>query len=494
MKESVYVAADIGATGIKLVAAGWDGRELKVRDTYSVRHYPLVKDGRDYVDIETMLRAIREGLERFAERFQLISLGIDTFGNGYGVLDKAGRLLLLPHHYRDRRIDGIMDHLHEHYSDWEMYCEMGNVPIKTRGLLHLLQDVLEASPNIEEGERLLPLPNLLEYLLTGEMCAERTIASVLYMLEKDGQDWNRKVFRELGIPDRLFMLLCEPGEARGRIKSSFSTVEGIAGLPVITVAGHDTEAALLAIPDLNENKAFVSMGTSFVLGARVKEPVVNESSFQSGFKNMRGAFQTYSLCKDVPGFWILERCMERWRQDIPDLNYEMVCEAVKSAPQNFSFINVSDDRFRVSETDILKTISDYCRETGQPEVSGMQQVARCLFESYALCVAWNIGELERITGKHYEQIVALNGGVQNKLLLQMFADAAGISVVAGSPWASACGNLLLQLYGTKAIGTKEELERAAFASCRLETYESRRSLYWQDRMKHITKSGFFGRL
>ncbi len=491
MKEPVYVAADIGATGIKIVAAAFDGARLEVKDTYSVKNDPVVENGCEYADIGGMLSAVREGLRRFGKNARCISLGIDTYGNGYGMLDKNGCLVMKPHHYRDRRIDSVMPRVHEYFTDWQLYEQTGNYPIKTRGLFHLYQDVLEQSANIKKGTRLLPLPNLLEYLITGEEGSERTIASVLYLLEKTGADWNFQAFEGLGIPKKLFGPLSEPGVKRGVIREEFAEGGEFQGIPVITVAGHDTESALLAIPELDESKVFVSMGTSFVFGARVRKPVVNKDSFRERFKNMRGAFGTYSLCKDVPGFWILERCMERWKLSCPKLDYGMVCDAVKKAEDNYTFLDISDDRFRVSETDIIQTIYDYCSETGQRPVEGMQQTARCLFESYALYIRWSIERISRLTGITYKRLEAMNGGVRNKLLLQMFADASGIPVAAQSPWASACGNLLLQLYAAGEADSQEELGRIAFYSCGPVIYKSNPSPYWEERLQYMKQKGLF---
>ena len=156
------------------------------------------------------------------ERTGVCLLGIDTYGNGYGILDAEGKLIQEPYHYRDRRIDGIMDQVHRCFTDWQLYEQMGNYPVKTRALFHLYRDVLDCSPNIMRGERFLPLSSLLEYLITGQASVERTIASVLYLLEQDGRQWNYEVFRKLGIPEKLFGPLSEPGRPNGSITRSFA--------------------------------------------------------------------------------------------------------------------------------------------------------------------------------------------------------------------------------------------------------------------------------
>lgn len=500
MKTSVYVAVDIGATGMKMVAASCENGKLEVLDTLSEKNPPLVKEDGEYANVKHMLETIHRGLCRFQKYYHCISLGIDTYGNGYGILDEQGKLLMLPHHYRDRRIDRIMDRVHEHFTDRELYEEMGNVPIKTRGLFHLYEDVLEEQPNIRCGKTFLPLPNLLEYLITGEAGAEKTIASVLYLLEKNGENWNYRVLDKFGIPTAMFGPLSEPGVLKGKVTETFAYryqtekaeyPSEIQGIPVITVAGHDTESALAAIPELDESKVFVSTGTSFIVGARVKKPVVTDESYHLQFKNMRGVFGTYSLCKDVPGFWILERCMEKWKEDFPKLDYKMVCDAVKETASNHTFINISDDRFRVSESDILTTIREYCIDTGQEPVIGIHAVSRCLFESYALYIRHSIDNLTKLTGKTYTRLEIMNGGVRNEVLLQMFADACRIPVAAESPWASACGNLLLQMYAVGAVRSEAELNKVARASCQTKIYKCNPSSYWEERLQYMLQKNLF---
>lgn len=491
MKESLYAAADIGATGIKMAGAVFDGGRLVIRDMYSVPNLPKAAGNHEYADISHMLRTIKAGINRFGKQGVCVSLGIDTYGNGYGILDASGNLIQEPYYYRDRRIDGIMDQVHRHYTDWQMYEQMGNYPVKTRALFHLYRDVLDRSPNILRGRCFLPLPSLLEYLITGETGTERTIASVMYLLDQKGEQWNFNVLEELGIPGKLLGPLTEPGIRKGKTADIFMEEAGGAGIPVISVAGHDTESALVAAPGLDQAKAFISLGTSFIFGTRVESPVVNKDSFRKGFKNMRGAFGNYSLCKDFPGFWILERCMDQWRKQTPDLSYHQVCAAAQESGRNRTFINISDDRFRVSEKDLTQVIRNYCIETGQICPEGMGEVSRCLFESYALYLRWCLKNLSRITGRIYKELIAVNGGVRNKLLMQMFADAAGIPVVAGSPLASVAGNLLMQLYAGGEAGSKEDLEQIAAASWIPQVYESSHSPYWEECLQYMEHIGLF---
>ena len=169
----------------------------------------------------------------------------------------------------------------------------------------------------------------------------------------------------------------------------------------------------------------------------------------------------------------------------------MVCDAVKETASNHTFINISDDRFRVSESDILTTIREYCIDTGQEPVIGIHAVSRCLFESYALYIRHSIDNLTKLTGKTYTRLEIMNGGVRNEVLLQMFADACRIPVAAESPWASACGNLLLQMYATGAVRSEAELNKVARASCQTRIYKCNPSSYWEERLQYMLQNNLF---
>lgn len=473
MKKSILVAVDVGATNIKMLAAGFDGRKITILDKLQMADKTIVKNGHEYIDLDEIFSNIKKGLYRFKDCGNLVSLGIDTYGNGYGILDDNGKLLGAPHFYRDRRIDGIKRFVNRYYTDRQMYESTGNFPIKTRGLFHLCQDVLENSPGIQKGKYFLPLSNLLEYGITGEIGAERTIASVLYLLDHGGNDWNFELFHTFGIPKELFGNITDPGENKGKITKIFSGMENFRDITVAGVAGHDTESALLAAPFLTDEMAFISLGTSFIFGARVDSPVINEKSYEKKFKNIRSAFGFYSLCRDFPGFWIMERCMEIWRREIPEIDYTYVQEAVRGCKNQSIYIDISDDRFRVSENNIIETISSYCKETGQKSPNGISDMAAALFGSYAMYLKRCLQDLEEITGTVYKGLVAVNGGVQNKLLMQMFADTLGIPVIAGSPYASALGNLLLQLYTRQEITSVQDLEEVSRNSTEPLVYRNR---------------------
>lgn len=467
-KKRLLLAIDVGATSMKAVPALKEEEGLTFLEISGKESRPLCLNGTEYIDIPAILDFIFFQIRELSREYDVVSVGIDTYGNGYGIADKAGRVLQQPYYYRDRRVDSILTYVMQYFSEKELYELFGNFPIKTRGLFHLYKDILDRDPVLHQGGFLIPFPNFLEYLLTGKIGAERSICSVLYMLDKNGNDWNYPVFRKLGIPTDIFPAVCEAGEDLGKICFSREGDQGSKEMPnLIRVLGHDTESALLTVPSMNESSLFVCLGTSFIFGTRRKKILVNDMTYRWRFKNIRGAGDNYSLCKDFPGFWILERCIDLWKKKEPDLSYSLICRRAAQCKDNRTYLDINQDEFRVSESDILDVIRNYCIRTGQEVPQGVGETARCLMESYCLYLRWNAEKLSAITGNQYEVLYAFNGGVRNHYLMQMFADCMGIKVIAQSPMASAIGNLMIQqhtLYGSSLSGTAMEGQSTIYYS------------------------------
>ena len=480
MTEGVFIALDVGATGIKTVTADVKGDGLEIRNVKSAATLPKNLNGCSYVDIERIIEEL-SGAVRELEGENILSAGIDTFGNGYGFLDSRGELIAPPYDYRDGRVGSILEKVHAHYTDRRLYDLVGNFPFRSRALFHLFEDVLENSENIRSGRVMLPLPNLIEYLLTGNVLSERTIASVLYMLDERGEDWNIEVFRELGIPTETLIPVTEPGRWAGYITRHVPQDVAERKIPMINVIGHDTESALITVPSMDEHHIFVCLGTSFIFGTRLDHPVVTEASYAGRFKNMRGAFGKYSLCKDFPGFWLLEQCMDEWRKDHKDLTYDDVSRAAQSISDNGTWLNINDESFRIYGN-ISDKIDAYCRRTSQKKPEGMASLAACLYESYCLFLRQNTESLKEITGNELFVLDAFNGGVRNSVLMQMLADCLQIEVRTHSVYASACGNLLMQYGVHKGVRRAQELGEAASSLSKPKSYFPRKEQKaWWDR-------------
>lgn len=481
MREQYYVAIDVGASSIKAIATTYEQDKIKLCNQIAFKNSPIVIAGNQHINISQIMKNINNGLQAFSKTGKCKALGIDTYGNGYGILNQDGKLISNPYYYRDLRTENIMEKVEHIISAYDLYKETGIFPIKSRVLFQLYCDVLEEAPAIRKGKIFLPLANLLEYFVCGEATAEHSIASVSYLLDRDGKHWNFSLFEKFGIPAELFPEIKDGGTIIGETTDEFADSIKHSPIKLVRTISHDTESALLAAPRYNDNKVFVSLGTSFIFGVQTDKPVITEQGYKYYFKNMQGAFGKVSLCKDFPGFWLLNQCMKQWKKNNISLTYDDICMIVSTTRDNNSYINVSDSRFRLDAEDIPKEIQEYCIRTGQPSVEGIGPIAKCLFESYALQLRWCFECLKEITNKYdYQELAAISGGVHNHILMQMIADALEIPVVTGSPLASSIGNILMQLHAHGEVDTLQDMREIAYHSSEIIYYESHPTPKWRN--------------
>lgn len=489
MRKQYYIAIDVGASSVKAIATTYEREKIKLCNQLTFKNSPLDSKGNQFINISQIMNDIKSGLQEFSKTGECKALGIDTYGNGYGILNQEGKLISNPYYYRDLRTENIMEKVEQIILAYDLYKETGIFPIKSRVLFQLYCDVLEEAPAIQKGKLFLPLANLLEYFISGEATAEHSIASVSYLLDRDGKQWNVPLFKKFSIPTELFPEIKDGGIIIGETKNKFIDRLRHPPIKLVRTICHDTESALLAAPRYNDNKVFVSLGTSFIFGAQTDKPVITERGYQYYFKNMQGAYGKVSLCKDFPGFWLLNQCMKQWKKSNINLSYDDICKIVSESGDNNSYINVSDSRFRLDAEDVPKEIQEYCLRTNQPLVEGIGPIAKCLFESYALQLKWCFECLMEITDKYdYQELVAISGGVKNHVLMQMIADALELPVVTGSPLASSMGNVLMQLYAYGEVESLQDMREISYHSSDIKYYESHPSPKWNNALAFMREN------
>lgn len=485
------ISVDIGASSGKMLAARLDDKRIEIYGEYVFINDPIAELDKLFIDVQGILNNIENGIRKFTQSHGLFdSIGIDTYGNGYGILDEQGGLISNPYYYKDRRTADILEKIETVIPLEELFQQTGIFPAKSRVLMQLYCDVLEKAAALESGRTFLPLSNLLMYLMTGEKAAERTIASVECLLNVGRTDWNYELFRRLSIPGHIFPELVDGGHCLGFLTESYIKNLNCGPMKLVTTFSHDTESALIAAPGLTISKLFLSLGTSFIFGTQTYMPVINNSAYGYQFKNMAGAFGMNSLCKDFPGFWILDRCMAEWRKDSTNISYSLICDEAQKAGENQTFLDVGDPIFQLQSDNMINTIQEYCHRTRQPVVNSRSQIVRCLFESYALYVKWLLECLKKVTGSNdFTGLVAINGGVRNKQLMQMIADALEMPVITGSPFASSMGNLLTQFYANGELSSLAEIQEVAANSCETAVYEPERSEKWNQALDFMKSNG-----
>ena len=463
------MAVDLGAESGRVEAAHYDGRSIRLEELHRFSNTPVIARGRMYWDFLLLWRNIQDGIQK-ARGLKPASIGLDTWGVDFALLDAQGELVGNPVHYRDGRTEGMMEKVFARVPQAEIFSQTGIqfLPINT---LYQMMSLTEGdSRQLEVAETFLTAPDLLNYWLTGAKVCEFSNATTTQMLSARTVSWATDLLEALGIPTRIFPDVVPPGTRLGEYQ----------GIPVIAPACHDTGSAVAAVPTDTENYAYISSGTWSLVGLEVDEPVISEAAFMANVTNEGGVYGTYRLLKNVMGLWILQQCRNTWRQEGTKHDYGELVAMAGSAPPLVSIINPNSSTF-LAPGNHPQRIRDLCRESGQRVPESKGEIVRTVLESLALAYRDVLETLIEVSGRKVEVIHIVGGGSQNALLNQMTADAAGIPVVAGPVEATVTGNALVQLI---ALGELQDIRQARQLVREMENvlvhYEPSGAAGWQE--------------
>ncbi len=449
MASKTFIAVDLGAGSGRVIAATTDLTKIELEEIHRFDNPGTDLPGGSFWNLIGLYREILEGLRRAVERHgdSIVSIGIDTWGCDHGLIGPDGALLGLPHQYRDPRFEGMAEAMHTLMPEAEIYAHTG---IKTNfynSSLHLLAEVKKQSPALFHSERLLFVPDLLAYWLTGRQAVERTIASTSQLLDPRTGDWAWKVIDALGLPSRIFGEVVAPGTVLGPIRDEVAAIIGKAGIPVVATACHDTAAAVAGIPMDGEGNLWLSSGTWSIMGIETREAVTTPEALQRGFCNELGVERSVRFLKNISGLWLLQECKRQWELDGENPDFATMA-AMAAAAEPFSAFIDPDDASFASPGDMPHKIRAWCEKTGQKIPQDQGCILRVATDSLALKYRVVFENIKALTGKDFEQLHAGGGGIQNVPLAQATANALGIKVVGGPVEATSCGNVITQMMAT----------------------------------------------
>ncbi len=448
MSGAVTVAAvDVVASGgrvlrCRLDGGRLDGGRLELTEAGRFPNVPVAAGGTLHWDILRLHRGMLEGLRAAARTSELDSVGIDSWGVDYGLLDHAGSLLGNPVHYRDARTAGAMPSILRRVPASQLYAVTG---IQQQPFNTIFQLAAAAgTPQLRAAASLLLIPDLLGYWLTGETGAEVTNASTTQLYDITARTWATGLMRQTGIPPGIFPALRQPGELIGPVLAGVAADAGLRpGLPVVAVGSHDTASAVAAVPASGGNFAFISCGTWSLVGMELDQPVLTEASRRANFTNETGVDGTIRYLRNVMGMWLLQECVRTWSAAGQPVRLEPLLAAAARAAPLHCVIDPADPGF-LAPGDMPARIAAACERSGQPAPSGRAQIVRCIIDSLALAHRRAVAAVQELSGRHADTVHIVGGGSRNELLCQLTADACGLPVVAGPAEASAIGNIVVQ--------------------------------------------------
>ena len=460
-----FIAADLGASSGRIMLGEWNGRAFSVRELHRFANAGVRAAGTLYWDIFGIWSQIQAGLRKYNAAFTQIPDGIavDAWGVDFGLLDRRGRLLGNPVHYRDARTGGMPERVFEIVAEREWFAETGvqTMPINT--LFQLYSMVRGDDPALDAAHTLLMIPDLCTYLLCGEMGMEWTEASTTQMYSPRRGDWARRLLEALHLPVDLLPPVIQPGTVLAPLRSDVLEECGFRRpFPAIAVASHDTASAVAAIPGMDAKSVFLSSGTWSLMGIEAEAPDTSDAALRLGFTNEGGAAASTLLLKNMTGLWIVQECLRHWSGDAFSYSWsDLVAAAAKAVPFQ-SIIDPDAPEFQ-APCDMPRAVADYCTATGQPAPHTEGEIARCAFESLSLNYRSVLDSLRTLTGRDLRVIRVVGGGGLNAMLCQMTADACACEVVSGPAEASTLGNVMLQAVAAGHLAGVHE-GRAAIAN------------------------------
>jgi len=471
-----YAAVDLGAESGRVVVGQLAGGKLSLREVHRFRNGPVKVAGHLHWDALRVYEEILTGLSAAAQVATPASVGLDTWGVDFGLLDRNGALLGNPMHYRDHRTDGATERLFAQVPVEEVFAATGIQIMQINTLYQLFSMVEERSPMLEVADRFLMMPDLFNYWLCGEKAVDYTIATTSQCFDVS----------RLGIPTGMFGRVVQPGTRLGPILPAVADRVGLKGLQVVTPPCHDTASAVAAVPARGSRYAYISSGTWSLMGAVVSEPVVSDAARTLGFTNEGGAAGTVRLLKNIAGLWLVQECRRAWARGGQDLSYDALAALAASARPFQAFIDPDDAGF-LSPEDMPAAIQAYCARTGQLALASYGDLLRVALEGLAWDYRRTLGKLERLLGQRLEAIHIVGGGSQNQLLCQMAADACGRPVLAGPVEATAAGNLLAQAIAAGECASWEEAREVVRATFPPRTYEPKETAAWDEASPRVER-------
>lgn len=458
MKELNMLAFDFGASSGRGLLGRFNGSRLEVEELHRFSNDPVTVSGHTYWDILRLYWEMQQGLLKFANSKQgsIASIGIDTWGVDFGLLDQSGQLLGNPYHYRDVRTEGMFEEAFKLMPKEEIFSRTGIAFQKFNTLYQLLSMQVNHPDTLQKASTMLFMPDLLTCFLTGEKMTEFTEASTSQMLDAATGKWSSELLSALGIPDHFLTGIDYPGSARGRVKEDIADHLGIEQAPVFAVATHDTGSAVAAVPALNGSYAFLSSGTWSLMGVEVDRPVINEYTLKWNYTNEGCVGGRYRLLKNIMGLWIFNECKREWDRRGEVYSYkEMDQMAERSAPF-LAFIDPDNDLF-YHAGDMPEKVQRFCQQTGQAVPQSKGEIIRCIYESLALKYRWSFEKLEEILGYSLDVLHMVGGGIKNRMLSQFTANLIKKPVICGPVEATAIGNLMVQAMALGEVKDQAEI-------------------------------------
>ncbi|MBQ3498941.1 MAG: rhamnulokinase [Clostridia bacterium] len=473
------LAIDFGASSGRAIIGSFDGKKITLEEIHRFSNDPVSVNGTTYWDVLRLFHEIKQGLIKAKGYGEISSIGIDTWGVDFGLIDKYGQLLENPIHYRDLRTKGMIEEADKAIPLRELYNMTGIQFMELNTVFQLLSLAKNRPHILERADKLLFMPDLFGYMLTGKKTTEYSIATTSQLVDINTKSWSSEIFGKLGIPQNIMCDIVKSGTVLGELSDCVCEECGLDKIKVISVCGHDTQSAITAVPCPDKQFAFISSGTWSLFGTELANPIVNDKAFEINVTNEGGYGESTGFLKNIIGLWLIQESRRQFARDGKQYSYADLEREALAAKPFACFIDPDAPEF-VPHGNIPERIREYCRKTNQyvPETVG--EIMRCIYESLAMKYRETFEKLCECTERDYEVIHVIGGGTKDTLLCQLTANACDRDVVAGPIEATVLGNIAVQLLASGDIKSIAEARQIIADSENVTKYTPKETNEWAE--------------
>ena len=491
-KKYKFLAFDFGASSGRAMLATFDGEKITLEEKHRFSNDPVNINGDLHWDVLRLFFEIKQGILKCANSGDrdIDCIGIDTWGVDYGLLDENDKLLGNPYHYRDTRTEGMYDEAFKIVSKEEIYKETGIAFNWFNTIFQMLSARLNNDTALKNAKTLLMMPDLFNFFLTGVKKTEYTNASTTQLYNSVKQEWSYDLMDKMGIPKDIFTEVIDAGTIVGTIKPELAEELGIAEVPVVAVASHDTGSAVASVPVPNQDDfIYISSGTWSLMGVELDAPNLSDMALEHNFTNEGGVNRTIRFLKNIMGLWLIQESRRQWAREGEELSFD---ELERQANEATPFASMIDPDYPAFQTpgNMPRRIREYCEKTGQAVPQTKGEIIRCIAQSLAFRYRATVEGMEEVTGNKYNVVNIVGGGIKDKMICQFTANATKRTVSTGPVEATSIGNVIVQAMAMGAIKDLNEGRQVVKNSFDIKDYTPEDSQAWDaayEKWKEIIK-------
>ncbi len=480
MQKNHFLAFDLGASSGRAILGTLEHGKLNLTEIHRFTNQMQFINGHYFWNIFSLFNELKAGLKKCIKDFgiQPQSIAVDTWGVDFVHLDETGMILSLPYAYRDSRTDTSMEDLFKLVPKEEVYRHTGIQFMQFNSLFQLFSMVRENRSILKITDRILFMPDALNYLFSGVPRTEFSIASTSQMIKPGRCEWQTDLLEKVNIPVNILGEIIPPGTVIGSVTSVVAEETGSELIPVIAAAGHDTASAIASVPADNGNFAYISSGTWSLMGIESPEPIISKKTASMNFTNEGGVEGTTRFLKNIMGMWLIQECRRAWSKEV-NYTWDEMVKMVRDA-EPFKFLIDPDKSCFLNPGDMPQAIVENCLEPGAGKPVTHAEIIRCIYDSLALKYRFTLDQIRQVSKRPIEKIHIIGGGAKNHFLNQLTANVTGLPVVAGPVEATAAGNILIQAKAMGLVHSLDEMRRIVRDSFDVITFTPEPSGPWDN--------------